>query len=98
MADFCKACSEDLFDKDFKELAGVTTAAAWADGRACVVICEGRGYIQVEPDGRCVSPDCLKKGAQGHGCKGLAPACIPDSPCLDEACADCKTFPSGSGG
>ena len=59
MADFCQQCSEDKFGKDFKELAGITSIAAWAESSACVVICEGCGPIQVDPNGRCVSTDCI---------------------------------------
>lgn len=62
MADFCKACSEKHFDKDFGELARITTHEAFADGRAAVVLCEGCGPIQVDPDGRCVSVDCTMHG------------------------------------
>jgi hypothetical protein len=67
MADFCKACSIDLFGEDFKELAGITAQEAWDAGTACKVICEGCGYIQVDPDGNCVSAGCLRKGEEGHG-------------------------------
>ena len=64
MADFCKQCSERLFGEDFRELAGFTSAEAWAEGKAAVTTCEGCGPIQVDPEGRCVSSDCLEKG---HG-------------------------------
>jgi hypothetical protein len=67
MADFCKACSEELFDMDGKDLAGITDKGAWEQSRAAVAICEGCGYIQVDPDGNCVAKDCLKKGEKGHG-------------------------------
>lgn len=74
MADFCHACSIQIFGRDYRELAGITSAEAWAEGRAAVVICEGCGYIQVDPDGNCVSKDCLEQGKKGHGLPGLAPA------------------------
>jgi hypothetical protein len=67
MADFCKACSEELFGKDTKDLAGITTDDDWQKGLAGVVICEGCGYIQVDPHGNCATNDCLKKGEPGHG-------------------------------
>ena len=69
MADFCKACSEDLFGKDFGDLANLTDQDSWLDGKAAVVICEGCGYIQVDPLGRCASNDCLEAGNPGHGVK-----------------------------
>lgn len=67
MADFCKACSFTIFGEDFKDLAGITTIEEWEQGRAVVVICEGCGVIQVDPDGNCVSKNCLRKGKSGHG-------------------------------
>lgn len=62
MADFCKQCSIKTFGVDHKDLAGITSKEAWAQGRACIVICEGCGHIQVDPEGNCVSSDCLQKG------------------------------------
>lgn len=62
MAAFCKQCSTELFGEDFEELAGLTSAEDWNDGKARVVLCEDCGPIQVDPDGNCVSGDCYKKG------------------------------------
>ncbi len=67
MADFCKACSYELFDKDYFDLADLTDEDDWHDGLAVCVICEGCGPIQVDPEGGCVSTDCLKQGEPGHG-------------------------------
>jgi len=67
MADFCKQCSIDVFGKDFEELAKITTEENWKKGKACCVICEGCGMIQVDPDGNCVSKDCFHHGEVGHG-------------------------------
>lgn len=67
MADFCKQCSIDNFGQDFKELAGITQQHEWATGKAAQTLCEGCGPIQVDPDGNCVSEDCLCKGLKGHG-------------------------------
>ena len=64
MADFCKQCSIEIFDQDFKELAGLTSLEAEAEDRFCVVICEGCGRIQVDSSGSCVSTDCLKHHGQ----------------------------------
>ncbi len=71
MADFCKACAKEhgLPDGDLK---GLTKPEAWADGRAAVVICEGCGVIQVDPDGNCVSADCIRAGREGHNVGGLS--------------------------
>ena len=65
MADFCKQCSLGLFGEDFKELASITTEEEWAEEKAAIVLCEGCGSIQVDPEGCCISSDCLKK----HGTK-----------------------------
>jgi len=65
MTDFCKQCSIELFGKDFGDLKGITSRKDWEQGKAVVVICEGCGIIQVDPDGRCISQDCLKN----HGRK-----------------------------
>lgn len=67
MADFCKACSEEMFDKDFKELAGLSTEQDTKEKKYCVVICEGCGPIQVDHEGVCVNTDCMKAGQPGHG-------------------------------
>lgn len=56
MAEFCKQCADDHdFSCDF---VGVTTPEDWENGLAAVVLCEGCGAIQVDPQGRCVC-DCL---------------------------------------
>lgn len=60
MADFCQQCSEELFGKDFGDFAGQTTPEMWEQGYHAVVLCEGCGPIQVDPEGRCVSEDCEK--------------------------------------
>lgn len=60
MADFCRQCSIELFGKDYGELKGLTQQEDWENGEACVVLCEGCGPIQVDPEGRCISKDCLK--------------------------------------
>lgn len=67
MADFCKACSIAMFGEDYKELAGITSPEFWQEGTAAFAICEGCGCIQVDPEGNCVSKDCLCKGKEGHG-------------------------------
>jgi len=67
VADFCKQCSIDLFGDDFKDLAGITDPDQWSKGKAATVICEGCGPIQIDPDGNCVSEDCMCQGQRGHG-------------------------------
>lgn len=67
MADFCRACSIAIFGDDFKELASITDPEQWKLGKATCVLCEGCGPIQVDPNGNCVSRDCLHEGEPGHG-------------------------------
>lgn len=66
MAEFCSACNYEMFDmeSDFK---GLTTEEEWVEDKAALVICEGCGPIQVNPNGDCVSKDCLHTGQDGHG-------------------------------
>jgi hypothetical protein len=60
MADFCKQCSIENFGEDYRDLAGITTQEDWEQGRACVVLCEGCGPIQVDPEGNCTG-NCILK-------------------------------------
>lgn len=68
MADFCKQCALEMWgpsiDNDFK---GDTPAEAWEAGFANHALCEGCGPISVDPEGNCVSSDCMKAGEEGHG-------------------------------
>ncbi len=61
MADFCTECSLEMFDKDFGELAGLSTEADTKSHLFCMVLCEGCGVIQVDHTGKCISEDCLRK-------------------------------------
>jgi hypothetical protein len=67
MADYCQQCSTAIFGKDFRELADITKPADWEKGMAVITICEGCGPIQVDPDGRCVSDDCMENGHKPKG-------------------------------
>lgn len=67
MADFCKACSLELSNRDYGDLAGITSKKNKSNGVAAIVICEGCGVIQVDCEGNCISVDCLKVGQLGHG-------------------------------
>lgn len=80
MADFCRACSIEMFGKDFRELANITLPESWADGRAAANICEGCGIIQLDPDGNCVSRDCTKAGEVGHGLPWAGQPGFPGNP------------------
>jgi hypothetical protein len=62
MADFCKQCSIEYFGKDFEDFKGATKESDWNNGYAALALCEGCGHIQVDPEGNCISEDCLKKG------------------------------------
>ena len=60
MAEFCKQCSLELFGEDYGDFAGLTSKKQYKKGFAAIVLCEGCGPIQVDPEGKCISPDCLK--------------------------------------
>lgn len=57
MADFCKACSIEVFGEDFGEHKGLSTAEDTANGLYCVGICESCGVTQVDHEGVCIG-DC----------------------------------------
>jgi hypothetical protein len=66
VAEFCRQCTiEDglpggNYEEGRGDLQGVTSHSDWEQGLAVVVICEGCGPIQVDPEGNCVSEDCLR--------------------------------------
>ena len=72
MADFCNQCAASM-GLPPGDLAGVTTPQMIRAGRAAIVICEGCGQIQVDPDGCCISEDCLHK----HGLTWEPPIAAP---------------------
>lgn len=57
MADFCKQCSEEIFNEDFKELADLCGTA-----EVCITICEGCGGCRVNKDGVCQGDELNKHG------------------------------------
>ena len=65
MAEYCRQCSIRMSGEDFHELAGQTSQEDWKQGKMAVVICEGCGPIQVDPEGNCVSTDCLVNHEDG---------------------------------
>lgn len=66
MADFCKACSEELFGEDNHDLASRGGDFPLQKDHGYPVICEGCGFILVDKDGVCIQCD-LKPGESGHG-------------------------------
>lgn len=64
MAEFCNQCASE-YGFPVGDYKGATHTANWQIGEAALVICEGCGFIQVNPSGDCVSLDCFKK----HGRK-----------------------------
>lgn len=53
MSDHCQSCMPE-----FHDLVGVTSEKDFDSGKAAIVLCEGCGIIQVDPDGYCLG-DCL---------------------------------------
>lgn len=72
MAEFCKECGERLFGPGYNDAKDITTKEEWKRGYSALFTCEDCGVIQVDPEGRCISPDCYHMGMPGHGC-------VPDS-------------------
>lgn len=65
MAEFCRQCAEGHFPDhpDFwDDFKGMTKPSDWVEKKAVVVICEGCGVIQVDPEGNCVTDHCLENG------------------------------------
>jgi len=63
MADFCKLCSLEHFNKDYKELAGLGRGKPpLRPGYGYPTICEGCGFILVNDDGECIDGRCFKHG------------------------------------
>lgn len=58
MADFCTQCSLMMFNKDFGELAGLSTEEDTNNKLYCHALCEGCGSIQVDHTGKCISDYC----------------------------------------
>jgi len=66
MADFCKACSIELFGTDTGDLKGLGRERKLDPEFGWPAICEGCGFILVDDEGNCIDCD-LKKGQPGHG-------------------------------
>ena len=65
MPNLCNACAAEVHcNGDFK---GIAEDEVWELGKAAMVMCDGCGIIQVDPEGNCVDSDCKKKGTKGHG-------------------------------
>lgn len=77
MADFCRACSLELFneylgDMDYDsdpESEGFVPEDEWKNYLIGSQLCEGCGPIEIDAEGYCLSPDCRKQWQPGHGIK-----------------------------
>ena len=56
MADYCRQCSIELFGTDTRDMADRVTQEEWDKGYAADALCEGCGFVQVDPEGRCILP------------------------------------------
>lgn len=61
MADFCKQCSIQMFNHDYKELAGLLSDQD--DPYVDMALCETCGYVAVNENGECVDPACAYHGS-----------------------------------
>ena len=73
MGEYCFACSQEIFGRDSLDFKGITPEVDFRKGKACTVLCEGCGKIQVDPSGKCLSAGCFKSGHPGHDCSWVAP-------------------------
>ncbi len=64
MAGFCKQCSLEYFDEDFRDLAGLGNGKKLKEGYGWSVLCEGCGPTTVDDDGVCTYTHCPKHGKQ----------------------------------
>lgn len=60
MADFCRACSIEIFCEDFGDLKGLGNGKTLTPDCGWVAICEGCGYITVNDEGECQTHDHSK--------------------------------------
>lgn len=60
MADFCYQCAEEL-GFPTTDLANISTKEDTTNNMFATVLCEGCGFTQVDHEGKCISPDCLRK-------------------------------------
>lgn len=67
MADFCQACSIEIFRMDCRDLADLLSEEEAAQGKVAAALCEGCGPTWVDRDGRCVAVNCSRAGTPGHG-------------------------------
>lgn len=61
MADFCKQCSIEIFNEDFRGLAGLNEAPL-EKGFGVMALCEGCGPTTVNEEGECIDKFCEKHG------------------------------------
>jgi len=61
MADFCKQCSEELFNEDFGDLANLCEPS-----HHIYALCEGCGKTIVNHAGVCVDTNCMKHHGASH--------------------------------
>ncbi len=62
MADFCKQCSLELFNEDFKDLANLGGGKYLPPGSGWQALCEGCGMTMVDGEGVCMYKFCPKHG------------------------------------
>lgn len=65
MADYCKQCSIELFNEDFRDFDGLISEEQVLDGQGALVVCEGCGPTLVDHEGKCIAL-CLKKDDKDH--------------------------------
>lgn len=74
MSEFCNQCMPEVQD-----MKGLTSPEDWAQGLAAIVLCEGCGAIQVDPEGNCLG-DCKPYCDEDNPHK--CPHCTDTEPCF----------------
>jgi hypothetical protein len=59
MDEYCTSCMPQ-----FGDMVDLTGLLLWSQGQATVVLCAGCGPIQVDPEGYCMTVDCLAAKGQ----------------------------------
>lgn len=61
MAKYCRQCSLKLFGVDNRDFVDVITEEMVTEEDVPIVTCEGCGQIKVDPQGNCITKDCLEQ-------------------------------------
>lgn len=72
MSDHCTSCIPE-----FRDLVGITKPEEFAQGLAAMVLCEGCGPTQVDPEGYCLGGCVEYFSGKPHKCRHCAAGNCP---------------------